>query len=167
MKQINDAVIERYRARVVIPDDPDACWGWIGSVNVAGYGIVKLYVEGRQWEWRATHVSWWIHHGVPLRDCALHHCDNRPCTNPRHLYDGTRQQNVRDRDARGRHRSPDKRGERHHLAKLTDDQVRELRMHDDGKRGTAAALARQYAHLGISRQAMSDILRRRTWKHLD
>jgi hypothetical protein len=34
---------------------------------------------------------------------ALHTCDNPPCRNPEHLYEGTQKQNIADVLARGHH----------------------------------------------------------------
>ena len=56
---------------------------------------------------------------------ACHTCDVRDCVNPNHLYEGTRKQNMADCTARGRHNKP--RGEAHWCAKVTADQVREMR----------------------------------------
>ena len=62
---------------------------------------------------------------------ACHTCDVRNCINPDHLYEGTRKQNMADCTARGRHNKP--KGEAHWCAKLTADQVREMRrLTDEG-----------------------------------
>lgn len=44
--------------------------------------------------------------GMPLQgaECALHTCDNPQCVNPSHLFVGTQQDNIRDRDTKGRNR---------------------------------------------------------------
>lgn len=34
--------------------------------------------------------------------CACHHCDTPPCINPDHLFEGTRADNVRDAQLKGR-----------------------------------------------------------------
>ena len=50
-----------------------------------------------------THVLAWIdHHGrLPGPGmCILHHCDNPPCRNVEHLYEGTQSDNNRDAWAR-------------------------------------------------------------------
>jgi len=42
---------------------------------------------------------------IPKGMCVLHTCDVRSCINPGHLYLGTNDDNVADRDSRGRQRN--------------------------------------------------------------
>jgi hypothetical protein len=58
-------------------------------------------------------------------EIGRHSCDFPPCCNPRHILDGTDQDNVNDRFARHRDRSQVA-GE-HHAAKLTFAQAEEIR----------------------------------------
>ncbi len=46
--------------------------------------------------------------------CVLHHCDNRKCCNPKHLFIGTRSENNADKVSKGRQA----RGERLKQTKL-------------------------------------------------
>jgi len=83
----------------------------------------------------------------------LHHCDEPACVRIDHLYEGTAADNARDRESRGRskHRGP---------AKLTRWQVDELRrLREAGVR--PGALAKM---IGTSKQNVSNIIARRTWK---
>lgn len=52
-----------------------------------------------------------------------HTCDNPPCCNPMHLFEGTRLDNVHDMRAKGRHEH----GERHHAAVVPQSVVEEAR----------------------------------------
>lgn len=84
---------------------------------------------------------------------ACHTCDNRGCVNPAHLYEGTRKQNMADCTARGRHNKP--RGEDHWRAKVSAEQVAEMRnLTDEG--WTRKALGEKY---GIHAATVSRIVR--------
>jgi hypothetical protein len=146
---------ERFWRKVRL--DQDGCWEWLGAKNGYGYGICKVGKKNVG----AHRVSWELHFGpVPEGLAVLHHCDNRPCVRPNHLFIGTWAMNARDRDLKGRNVSP--RGERHWKATLTEDQVRELRRrYSFGER--LADMASEY---GISPAHASDIVTRKGWRHV-
>lgn len=86
---------------------PDECWLWTGGKS-HGYGIVHR--PGGKNPDRAHRVSWEIHNGpIPKELQINHHCDNKACVNPRHLYLGTHSQNMDDAVVRGRMKTPLKR----------------------------------------------------------
>lgn len=75
-----------------------ACWIWTGSTGVGGYGRFRV---GRRT--RPAHCfSFFLAHGTWPEPYGLHHCDNRPCVRPDHLYAGTLQDNMDDKVVRHR-----------------------------------------------------------------
>lgn len=92
--------IERFLENVDTSAGPDACHLWTGRRTLDGYG--RFNTGGK--EFKATRWILGHHRGTPLdgQEWALHHCDNPPCMNLRHIYIGDVLQNNRDRVARGR-----------------------------------------------------------------
>jgi hypothetical protein len=125
---------------------------WTAARFSNGYGAFRL---GER-QVRAHRYAYETFVGpIPEGYCICHRCDNRPCCNPAHLFLGTHLDNAHDRERKGRGRYgtigplppvaplPRARGERHGVAVLTDDLVREARA--------------MYA-AGMSQQAIADAL---------
>jgi hypothetical protein len=83
---------------------PDECWPWTGYTHV-GFGYGMISIAGQHAMLLSHRVALELS-GVKIPEGlgALHKCDNPPCCNPRHLYPGNQQQNVRDMVERGRAR---------------------------------------------------------------
>lgn len=136
------------------------CWNWTATVLRSGYGAFKI--EGRK-NGLAHRIAYELTHGeIPHGDhfgttCVCHRCDNRLCCNPNHLWLGTNADNVRDRDAKHRHKAL--RGSRVKHSKLTEEQVAAMRRDPRTSREIANEYGMSYTHI-------IDIRKRRMWKHV-
>jgi len=98
----------------------EGCWEWTGFLLGNGYGQVGI----KNTQAQAHRVSWEMHYGpIPQGLYVLHHCDNRKCVRPDHLFLGTIQDNADDMVAKERQAQ----GVRHGLAKLDDRKVQAIR----------------------------------------
>lgn len=133
----------------------ETCWLWTGSQTSYGYGTFTKFQDIPH---RAAHrYAWELTHGHPGELCVLHRCDVKLCVNPAHLFLGTKTENMRDRDQKGRQAK----GERAGLAKLTDAQVREIFLEPDTT--IAKVLAQRY---GMGMSAIYAIRNGQTWRHI-
>jgi hypothetical protein len=131
------------------------CWLWTGSRNHNGYGRFRMRVDGVRMLALSHRVSWLLTYGRWPNPQACHRCDNPPCIRPAHLFEGAMQANQL--DARSKGRMP--LGEDRPGAKLTEDQVREIR----SSSGTQTAKAKKY---GVSRWLVGLVERGQIWKHV-
>ena len=153
---------ERFWAKV---RKDDGCWEWTAG-TIDGYGHIRAPRERR--DVLAHRLSWeWSNGPIPQGRHVLHSCDNRRCVRPDHLFLGDNATNVADRVAKGR--SADMRGSRNPKAKLTREQVADIRRRYGpapighprrGERRSASLLAEEF---GVSRSTIYHIVRGWTW----
>lgn len=107
----------------------------------------------------AHRVSWYLHHGeIPVGMIICHKCDNPPCVNPDHLFLGTHQDNIEDKCSKGRAGGGSMPGESNANAKLTEQQVLEIRKSLGAI--SHAELARMY---GVAKVTIDKISTRNIW----
>jgi len=90
---------------------------------------------------------------------VMHTCDNRLCCNPRHLRLGSQADNVRDMDVKGRRVTAPPVGEKHHMSKLTDQDVIDIRLSGESD----VELAKKY---GMTSEAIR-YARLTGWAYID
>jgi len=135
----------------------DECWPWVGGARSnGGYGHIKL----RGHIFVASRVAYLLYH---LQDPAMivcHKCDNPPCCNGAHLYDGTHSQNSRERDSKGRRRPVC--GTASNLAKINDEIAYQIQLEIAAKYPDAE-IAEKYA---VSPATIANIRKGRQWNHV-
>jgi DNA-binding XRE family transcriptional regulator len=133
-------------------DKTNGCWIWNGGQFQNGYG--KFTIKGRQY--RAHRVSYELAHGPIPADALLRHtCGNRLCVRPEHLkWGGVRESHAAQMTNMNRSR----------VAKLTEQDVRQIRQRYADHEITQRQLAKEY---GISVATVQSVLDRRSWRHVD
>jgi hypothetical protein len=150
---------ERLAAKTVASPDSD-CLLWTGHRNKRrGYGQIAVKVEGGGYKLEYTHrVAWSLTNGpIPPGKHVMHSCDTTNCVNPEHLSLGTDADNKRDMMQKRRHAH----GTRSPSAKLSEDDVRNIRFLHRQKGYTLTELCKMYP---IKAPAMSFLLHGKTWR---
>jgi hypothetical protein len=133
------------------------CWEWIAGMR-GGYGAFKSdnkKVVG------AHCFSYELAFGpIPKGLCVCHSCDNRRCVRPSHFFLGTYDDNNQDMRRKGRSHGYRRYGEDNHSAKLTEQQVREIRRLS-AKRCSQKHLAEQF---GVSKSLIYYIQKNLIWE---
>ena len=151
----NAALIDRFNNSYVI--EPNCgCWLW-DAAFIGGQKIAERYyrstrpvinVDGKR---RTAHrVAYELFIGpIPAGAHICHHCDVELCVNPKHLYAGSMETNMRDRSVR----------ERGARTRLTTAQVVEIISDKRSNRTIAKAY-------GVGRETIGGIRRGLGWKHI-
>jgi len=93
METYSEKIIKLLNEFRVIKDE-DSCYGWIGAICGGGFGRININDQSVG----AHRVAWEAHNGpIYGRGYVMHSCENRTCTNPKHLS------MTRDNPARIRH----------------------------------------------------------------
>jgi hypothetical protein len=155
---------ERFWA-FVSPEPNTGCFLWTGALNAQGYGVFTR-ADGR--DEGAHRFALELALGRPLQpgEWACHGCDFPACVRvgPGHIFPGTPTDNVRDMMAKGRQVVvlPNLRGSKHPNAKLTEDDVREIRR----RRATGESFASLAEAFGIANRNIQAVVYRRSWRHV-
>ena len=162
-------IIDRYLAKVDKSGGPDACWPWTGSRD-KGYGQIHAgpqpgVARNSRKPLKTHRFAYELEFGpIPDGMSVLHRCDNPPCCNPKHLFIGTQADNMHDMDEKLRRITPDRKGARHGMARLTEDDVRDIRRRYSTGTVTQAALA---CHFRVTQAQISSVVLRKSWSHIE
>lgn len=144
-------MLDRFMEKVS-PEPNSGCWLWTSSLDSSGYGTF--------WKDRMANKAHRLAYEAfvgPISEGmqVCHKCDVRTCVNPDHLFLGTIQDNMNDRNKKLRHAH----GERHARAKLTEDQVREIR-------SSSIGVVEAGNIYGVKSGVISKIRNRNIWRHV-
>ncbi len=149
-------------ARLSESDPTTGCRNWTGSLR-NGYGrlIVGSRTDGTRHSTTAHRYSYEVHRG-PIADGleVCHRCDNPRCINPEHLFLGTRQDNIDDREAKGRNVVA--RGEANGASKLTEADVAEARR----LRGLGHTYQSIATRFGVHKRTAMRVVKSEHWNHV-
>jgi len=136
-----------------MPEPNTGCWLWMGTVRGSNnYGCIKVNNKPMA----AHRYSWILHCGqIPNGLCVCHQCDNSSCVNPKHLFLATVSENNKDKVKKNRQ----SKGEKHGLAKLTDELVLQIRK-DPRNANQLSAI------FNLTAEAIRNVKRYKTWRHI-
>ena len=146
MDKYSPITIARFWSKVDVKKSNSECWPWTGATRFHGYGGIKVKGDVL----RAHRVAWELFNQAEIGDLhALHKCDNPKCCNPRHIYLGTRSDNMK--DIRDRERNPNQK-----MTMAMANEIREALKRGDKPRW----LAEEY---GLATGTISKIKTGRIW----
>jgi hypothetical protein len=161
IKRTEKGSVRAWLDNVAIPFAGDECLPFPFYRSVSGHGRISNRKGGPALA--HVYVAEAVHGAKPTEGYeSCHRCGNAPCCNPRHLYWGTRAQNMADRITHGVLTPPPvQRGRSNVNTKLTEDNVREIRARI-GKE-PIAQIARDY---GVNSGTIHTIKDGRSWSWL-
>ncbi len=152
----DSGAVARFEAKI---DKRGKCWLWTAATAGAGYGTFRLSNPRRYVYAHRLALERKLGRALRPKEYALHSCDVPRCVHPDHLRSGDQSDNMQECSERGR----TARGERSATARLTEQDVREIRALLDVPGRRMQDIADRY---GVSRPAVSNIHSGKTWGYL-
>ena len=156
---MNEKDLERFLLKVDFDfSGKTECWLWNAGTSGNGYGSFDLnYKKKKAHRVSYEHFTGPISEGLNIN----HTCDNPPCVNPKHLWQGTQKEGMEDMLTKGR--GADRKGEKNNKAKLNDEKVSEIRAKYIPYKYIAKMLSKEY---GVCQDLIKKIIRRMFWKNV-
>lgn len=152
----------RFFAMMDIRGDDD-CWEWTGASQKSGHGHFSIHHTGDS---KPHRIAYRLAFGdIPSTLCVCHACDNPPCCNPRHLWLGTKAENNRDSQSKGRgvRHGPTTtkraRGIANAKSKMTPEIVRQIILSDKNQ----LELSKQF---GVTQTTIRNVRSGLNWGHI-
>jgi hypothetical protein len=143
----------------IFPVPECGCHIWMGPITKNGYGTVMI---DRQKHYMHRLMYEKSKGPIPEGMNVCHSCDIPSCVNPDHLWLGTWMENQEDKVNKGRASGGRMVGEEHLQAKLTEQDVLEIRRrYAQGETQTALA-----AEFHVRQGHISNIILKRSWSHI-
>jgi hypothetical protein len=153
-------ILERLN-RYIKKSNTNDCHYWVGSLTrKGGYGNIKIREKGNRDNIKIFKAHRLIYEFLvgPIGDKhVLHKCDNPQCVNPKHLFLGTHQDNMRDMVQKRRTAY----GVKSKSAKLTPHDVIEIRKLYARGGHTTRSLGAKY---GVDGKHIHNIITGKKWK---
>jgi hypothetical protein len=120
--------MKRFWSKVI---KSNGCWIWQGALAGSGYGVFRGPNQRMIGAHRMAYIL--TRGSIPQGINVLHHCDNKRCVCPEHLFLGTQKDNMDDMICKGRQATGDQLnhctqvGEANHSHKLSESEVKQIR----------------------------------------
>lgn len=162
---LKESDIIRFWGKVKITANDNHCWEWIGRSNSPkkSYGAFDLITGA----FAAHRISYLINNKKdPKEKGVLHTCDNPKCVNPKHLFLGTNNDNIRDKVLKNRQarnvawnkgRKTDYYLWNNSMCKATEEDFIKMKYLYENEKISVNNLAKEF---GVSKKAVSTSIRR-------
>jgi len=153
----------------------NGCWEFTGSKTPSGYGKIGRRINGKLFMYQVHRYVYESLVGkIDVGMQANHHCDNRVCCNPKHIFIGTQKDNMEDAYSKGRmprdphehknwkHGQANQKGEHNGNSKIDEETAKYIRHLYNCEIQNQVTISK---FVGISRTQVGRIVRKEHWKN--